>query len=148
LSATKCVCVKWPGGFGLDWADGSNLVSNSIKFTDNGSVRIVTKLLYPRLEPTPGLEIDDPLHQAAVNLQAAQDMEEATRMERLGTMSNADPEKGSVAIESRRMSRDSGGIREKDERDRQEEPRVLRKAVVRVEIHDTGVGLKKNDVIE
>jgi len=67
-------------------------------------------------------------------------------MERLGSLANVDPEKGSIAAESARMSRDSTGIREKDER--HEEPRVTRKAVVRVEVHDTGVGLKKNDVIE
>ena len=75
-------------------------------------------------------------------------MEAATRMERLGTLSGVDPEKGSIAAEAHRMSRDSTGMKEKDERDRHEEIRTVRKAVVRVEIHDTGVGLKKMDVIE
>lgn len=53
-----------------------------------------------------------------------------------------DLEKGSVPLETRRQSRDS--IREKENG----EQRRREKAVVRVEIHDTGVGLKKQDVIE
>jgi signal transduction histidine kinase len=113
----------------------SNLVSNSIKFTDTGSVRIVTKLLYPRMDPTPASEIDDPLNQAARNSVA--NTEVADRFSNAG-----DVEKGSLPVENRRYSRDS--TREREER----EERNRHKAVVRVEVHDTGVGLKKQDVIE
>ena len=51
-----------------------------------------------------------------------------------------DIEKGSVHLEKRRQLLDS--IREK------EEERRSRRVVVRVEIHDTGVGLRRQDVIE
>ncbi len=115
----------------------SNLVSNSIKFTESGSVRMATKLLYPRLEPTPATEIDDPLRQAALNLEKQQKNESEERIERFAS---SDAEKGSVQVEHRRQSRDWAW--EKDEE------RKSYKAVVRVEIHDTGVGLKKQDVFE
>jgi signal transduction histidine kinase len=130
--------------------DRSNLVSNSIKFTSKGSVRIVTKLLYPRMEPTPGSEIDDPLVEAARNLQAAQEMEEATRMERLaavGLGGGYDAEKGSVRIEAKRLS----GAKDREKAalgHHEEEKKKTTKAVVRVEVHDTGVGLRKSDIIE
>ncbi|WWD17522.1 hypothetical protein CI109_101963 [Kwoniella shandongensis] len=134
----------------------SNLVSNSIKFTDTGSVRIVTKLLYPRLEPTPATEIDDPLRQAAVNLQKQQELEESDKANRTAAplqhpfpshvTGTADPEKGSVNAESRRYSKDSW-LKEK-EKEREEEKKRVQKVVVRVEVHDTGVGLRKQDVID
>nr|XP_018263320.1 two-component system sensor protein [Kwoniella dejecticola CBS 10117]OBR85478.1 two-component system sensor protein [Kwoniella dejecticola CBS 10117] len=124
----------------------SNLVSNSIKFTDKGSVRIVTKLLYPRMEPTPAVELDDPLRQAALNLQKQQEIEHHERNERLQLGSAGgmiDIEKGSVAMENRRQSRDLEKQNSEEER-----KKSVQKVVVRVEIHDTGVGLRKQDVID
>ncbi|EIW70916.1 hypothetical protein TREMEDRAFT_73601 [Tremella mesenterica DSM 1558] len=130
----------------------SNLVSNSIKFTPSGSVRIVTKLLYPRLDPTPGVEADDPLVLAAQNLQRQQEMERDSRLARLSlgkykvnrrTSSvngwGEDEEKGSVQLEDMRSSKDGR---------RDEEDKRLGKAVIRVEVHDTGVGLKRSDMAD
>lgn len=130
----------------------------------------MTKLLYPRLEPTPATEPDDPLRQAAINLQRQQEIEESEKA-RSGTPTRSFPanphslpshprsrpdsakgthghtlmdlEKGSVTMEQKRMSRESGRDKEKEE-----EKKKVQKAVVRVEIHDTGVGLKKTDVME
>ena len=124
----------------------SNLVSNSIKFTTTGSVRIVTKLLYPRLDPTPATEPDDPLIVAAKNLEHQQEMERQSRLARMlngtgtGLEAPIDMEKGSVPLEE---LRDGQSVKRKEE-----EEKKLTKAVIRVEVHDTGVGLKKADVLE
>lgn len=118
-------------------------MSNSIKFTEQGSVRIVTKLLYPRFGPTPSVELDDPLKIAAENANSTAHSGkqfEDTSDDKAGMTCLPDLEKGSVPLESRRQS--LGSSREKEAEKRRE------KAVVRIEIHDTGVGLKKQDVIE
>lgn len=52
--------------------------------------------------------------------------------------SEGDVEKGSVHVETRRQSL--------EEWRKREDPRST--AVVRVEVHDTGVGLRKQDVLE
>lgn len=83
------------------------------------------------------MEIDDPLRQAAMNLQKLQRVEEEEKLE-LSPLN--DIEKGSVHVEKQRRLLDT--IKEKEEETRS------RKVVVRIEIHDTGVGLKRRDVIE
>lgn len=117
------------------------------------------------MEPTPAAELDDPLRQAAVNLQRQQAMEEETRRtlnsvdaekDRIcsprvhSAATLGDVEKGSVHHETARHSGEwprpgsDSGMRERREDKDKEEP----KAVIRVEIHDTGVGLRKEDLEE
>ena len=77
-------------------------MSNSLKFTQNGSVKIVTSLLFPKMNPPE-------LHRETANI-------------------DGDPEKGDAQIEVKRN--------------------FHRRAVVRIEVHDTGAGLRKKDVVE
>jgi len=97
-------------------------------------VRIVTKLLFPRLDETPSTELDDPLNEAAVNAMLASPSITDPSMV---FKSEGDVEKGSIQVENKRQSSES----------KRPDPKKYR-AVVRVEIHDTGVGLRKQDIIE
>jgi signal transduction histidine kinase len=144
----------------------SNLVSNSIKFTEEGGVKIVTKLLYPRMVDTEeeDEEVEDHLKEAAENQQKqkldshlshgsfASDgtkrfSSDSTKSMGMGIMRGGmDVEKGSIHLESLRHASDPKMLESAPMK--QKVDKANRKAIVRVEIHDTGVGLKKGDLDE
>jgi signal transduction histidine kinase len=144
----------------------SNLVSNSIKFTEEGGVKIITKLLYPRMIDTEeeDEEVEDHLKEAAENQQKqkldshlshgtfASDgtkrfSSDSTRSMGMGVMRGGmDVEKGSIHLESLRHASDPKMLESAPMK--QKVDKANRKAIVRVEIHDTGVGLKKGDLDE
>lgn len=111
-------------------------MSNSIKFTQQGGVKIVTKLLYVNttneLQRAIPLLQDDPDYITPAPLPRRQSS--ALRNKR---GENQDVEKGDVELEEKRHNPE-------------EEIAMLRPrtAVVRVEVHDTGVGLRKRDLQE
>lgn len=141
----------------------SNLVSNSIKFTEQGSVKIVTKLIYPRLDVSDSNEdLEGPLREATENLHRQQADEAETKESGRFSSDNEkappqgrtslDVEKGSIHLESLRHQNDPKAMAAaaaiEKESLRRSASKLKQKAIVRVEIHDTGIGLKKDDLDE
>lgn len=127
----------------------SNLVSNAIKFTPSGSVKIVTKLLYPRLESSNLSE--SPMVEKIENetMDQAEDEDPETTKNVL-LMQNHSGQPTPLSSESLkklpsvekpgRFTPGYAGVPPRPTNDN--------KAILRVEVHDTGVGLNRKDVID
>lgn len=109
----------------------SNLVSNAIKFTPAGHVKIKTNLLYPRAEPTPFDEKMDPIDKAT---ETAQNLHRELQKDSVAS-SGSDTtrvehdEKSSVTLRERSKSDASC-------RDHHQTNHVI----IRIEVQDQGVG--------
>lgn len=115
----------------------SNLVSNALKFTQSGSVRLITSLLYP----TGSLNGKDTCREV-VPISERQDRRLSTLSE-VAQMSGFSPRKGSAC------DVEKGDVSTELERNNYGPAKSFqkpRKAVVRVEVRDTGVGIAKEDL--
>jgi signal transduction histidine kinase len=147
----------------------SNLVSNACKFTPSGSVKIVTKLLFPRTDSTGNTPLTSPIDETADELGHDVKQIENTPHCSPGSASNAPPESSMSTDTDQTLTNmsDSHPVpvtveRIRQLRDARESTSSTRpnfgvripkkpaetKAIIRVEVHDTGVGLHKRDVIE
>jgi signal transduction histidine kinase len=123
----------------------SNLISNAFKFTTSGGVKLVTKLLYPRL-PDLGHSVGVLSHHGDPegNATSHEEKPPLSPLEKHDSDSSTDKDKprgrsGRSASTSRTFATatDSTAVSPQ---------RKVSKAVIRVEVHDTGVGLSLSDV--
>lgn len=118
----------------------SNLVSNAIKFTPSGSVKIVTKLLYPRIESSALSVTESPAMERTEDTIVLDESEVTTTSGKPIPLSHESLRKIPSDEKHKRSAVDAfvGAP-----------PRPLdSKAILRVEVHDTGVGLNKKDVVD
>lgn len=138
----------------------SNLVSNAFKFTSEGGVRIVTKLVYPEVPevadagPHPvvveKIVSDGEVVHPELTLPETVDAETPVVEESLEEQHQVDDEKGYVPIHEPPSPRSGTPVQESPN---PSTPHVTyrprpeySKAVIRVEIHDTGAGISPSDV--
>lgn len=128
----------------------SNFTSNALKFTTEGGIRVVTKLLFPRMESsahTPSEEMSE---------------EGRDRDQSLGSSDKGSPfnvetpggtqvqlnqlEKHTQGSESTGSEKLLGFGHQHTNSQHMKAAQPGQKAIIRVEVHDTGVGLHPRDV--
>ena len=107
----------------------SNLVSNAIKFTHSGSVKIVTKLLCANVSNR--LLRPASHHQGEPHNRAPLDISRTVKK----SAPTCDPERGDAQVEEFRNRPAAEGVK-------------TGTAVVRIEVCDTGAGLRDRDLAE
>lgn len=127
----------------------SNFTSNALKFTTQGGVRIVTKLLYPRMESaaqTPDVEVSE---------SAARDRNYSlTSSEKSSPFNIETP--GGTQIQLNALGKDPHDAAQVSEKQsnmthahstaQQKAAQPGQKAIIRIEFIDTGIGLHPRDV--
>jgi signal transduction histidine kinase len=148
----------------------SNLVSNACKFSPSGSVKIVTKLLFPRTDSTGNTPVEEKHPELAQQPKAIEGVPDGTTNTQTTPPVMTPPESAlstdtektlnsptdlqpvPVTVERLRQLREARDSTSSATRPyfgvRIPKKPAETKAIIRVEVHDTGVGLHKRDVIE
>lgn len=124
----------------------SNFTSNALKFTTEGGIRVVTKLLFPRMESS----VQTPDQELSENVTA--------RNHSLGSSEKSSPfnieTPGGTQIQLNQLEKNSHADATMSEKQsfsghlptNSKAAQPGQKAIIRVEVHDTGVGLHPKDV--
>ncbi|KAJ9114333.1 hypothetical protein QFC22_005785 [Naganishia vaughanmartiniae] len=128
----------------------SNFTSNALKFTTEGGIRVVTKLLFPRMESsaqTPSEEMSEESRERHYSL-GSSDKSSPYNVEtpggtqvQLNQLESQNP--GAVSTGSEKLS---GFGHHYTNSQHMKAAQPGQKAIIRVEVHDTGVGLHPRDV--
>ncbi|KAJ9096383.1 hypothetical protein QFC21_005205 [Naganishia friedmannii] len=128
----------------------SNFTSNALKFTTEGGIRVVTKLLFPRMESsaqTPSEEISED-DQGRHNSLGSSDKSSPFNFETPGgtQVQLNQLDKHSPSSESTGSEKFLGIGHQNTHSQNMKAAQPGQKAIIRVEVHDTGVGLHPRDV--
>ncbi|TDL16755.1 hypothetical protein BD410DRAFT_901857 [Rickenella mellea] len=120
----------------------TNLASNACKFTSSGGqIKIVTKLIYPSSSPLPETPVpvvlpEPPIHAVIEHIEESKSMKEHHV--------NTDP----PLDDTRTTALSTSGVAQHNDVNEKRAAAALEKIVVRIEVHDTGVGIKAKDLID
>jgi signal transduction histidine kinase len=126
----------------------SNFTSNALKFTTEGGIKVVTKLLFPRMESsaqTPDQEYSE-AEKARNDSVVSSEKSSPFNIETPGgtQIQLNQLEKGSQGQANTRISEKQAFSGHLPPNNKAAQPG--QKAIIRVEVHDTGVGLHPKDV--